>query len=379
MVGGGKTTLNKSIDSSFLFGSKNIRSQSSKPQPITTAGKDLNVFPHYNSDCQVCVDEKKMKNLVKVETRQKQAAGATKPLEAEIRGRIIEFAWWLKKEGYKDSTIKIRSRNLKRLVKLGVNLYDPESIKEIIANQSSWCVGTKANFVDAYNTFVRMLGLTWKPPRYRGERAFPFIPTEAEIDALIASCGNKTATFLQTLKETGMRAGEAFSLEWIDIDVERHLINLKRPEKGSNPRIFKVSTKLIDMLNQLPKKSKRVFGNTTLSSIRVTFCASRKRAAKKLVNPRLLKIHFHTFRHWKATTEYHKTKDIMHVQSLLGHKRINNTQIYINLEQAIFSNSDGSKYTTRVAKTVKAARALLETGFEYVTDMDGFRIFRKRK
>ena len=88
---------------------------------------------------------------------------------------------------------------------------------------------------------------------------------------------------------------------------------------------------------------------------------------------------FHTFRHWKATMEYHRTKDIMHVQSMLGHKRINNTQIYINLEQAIFSEGDGSEYATRVAKTVRAARALLEAGFEYVTDMDGFKLFRKRK
>jgi len=107
--------------------------------------------------------------------------------------------------------------------------------------------------------------------------------------------------------------------------------------------------------------------------------ASRKKAAHKLANPRLLKIHFHTLRHWKATKEYHKTKDIMHVMSMLGHKRIINTQMYINLEQAIFSDGDGSEYTTRIAKTVKGARALLEAGFEYVTDMDGFKVFRKRK
>jgi len=145
---------------------------------------------------------------------------------------------------------------------------------------------------------------------------------------------------------------------------------------------FKVSAKLIDMLNQLPRKTKRVFKSTqlaTVDSLRVTFCASRKKAAKKLANPRIMSIHFHTFRHWKATMEYHRTKDIMHVQSMLGHKRINNTQIYINLEQAIFSLGDNSEYTTRIAKTVRGARVLLEAGFEYVTDMDGFKIFRKRK
>ena len=49
------------------------------------------------------------------------------------------------------------------------------------------------------------------------------------------------------------------------------------------------------------------------------------------------------------------------------------------IEQAIFGERDDSEYTTRIAKTVKGARALIEAGFEYVTDMDGFKIFRKRK
>jgi len=38
-----------------------------------------------------------------------------------------------------------------------------------------------------------------------------------------------------------------------------------------------------------------------------------------------MQIHFHTFRHWKATMEYHKTKAILHVMKVLGHKNINNT------------------------------------------------------
>jgi integrase len=36
-------------------------------------------------------------------------------------------------------------------------------------------------------------------------------------------------------------------------------------------------------------------------------------------------IHFHTFRHWKAATEQHKTKDSWHVKIILGHKSITST------------------------------------------------------
>jgi len=76
--------------------------------------------------------------------------------------------------------------------------------------------------------------------------------------------------------------------------------------------------------------------------------------------------------------EYHKTKDILHVKRILGHKSVQNTMIYINLEAALYQiRSD--QFTVRVAQTLDEACKLVEAGFSYVTDMDGNKIFRKRK
>jgi len=77
--------------------------------------------------------------------------------------------------------------------------------------------------------------------------------------------------------------------------------------------------------------------------------------------------------------EYHKTKDVIHVKKILGHKCIESTMIYINLEQAYFGQTNDDEFTVRVAHNVKEACELIEAGFEYVTDMDGAKIFRKRK
>jgi len=102
--------------------------------------------------------------------------------------------------------------------------------------------------------------------------------------------------------------------------------------------------------------------------------------ARKLSNPRLLAISFTTFRHWKGTMEYHKTKDILHVKSLLGHKNIQNTMIYINLEKAAFT-SKNDEFHVCVAGNIEEACKLVQVGFEYVTGEyhDGGKIFRKRK
>jgi len=331
---------------------------------------------------QVCVSlARDAKNLAEEESlTKKRAAGATaKQTNAEVKGKLVEYAWWMNKQGYAKETIRGYLSCLRTLIDRGANLYDPESVKDVMARQK-WSANRRRNVVNAYTLFLKKHGLSWEKPRIKVTRKIPFIPTEAELDALIAGSGKKTATFLQLLKETAMRAGEAKRLLWTDIDFERQIITLNAPEKGSLPRIWKVSRKLIAMLNALPRKSLRVFGDGPVNSLKSTFLKTRKRLAAKLQNPRLLRISFHTFRHWKATMEYHRTKDILHVMSFLGHKKIDNTLIYVQIDQKLFKDADDG-FIVRVAHNVGEAVALIEAGFEYVTGeyCDGGKIFRKRK
>ena len=109
-----------------------------------------------------------------------------------------------------------------------------------------------------------------------------------------------------------------------------------------------------------------------------SFMLTRKRLARNLQNPRLLKISFHTFRHWKATMEYHKTKDPLYVKELLGHKKLDTTLLYIQIEKAIFQDTD-DQFTVKVAKTPEDIKALLEVGFDYICEKDGLMFLRKRK
>ena len=62
----------------------------------------------------------------------------------------------------------------------------------------------------------------------------------------------------------------------------------------------------------------------------------------------------------------------------LGHKNVQNTLIYIHLEAAIF-NTVNDEFTVRTAGTVEEAKQLLEVGFEYVTEVESVKLFRKRK
>ena len=311
--------------------------------------------------------------MAEVKPQQEEAvAGAKlKPIEAEAK--ILEHAWTLKKQAYRESTIRERVSILKRLVKLGADLSNPESVKDVIARRQV-SEATKQQMACAYDRYAEANGVKWEKPNYKHDRRLPFIPLEGEIDALIAGCGGKMATILALLKETGMRIGEACRLKWIDLDFESNTVRVNDPEKNSNARILKLSSKAMAMTNRLPRKSEKVFGDTMPMSLRGNLCRQKRRLAAKLQNPRLLQISFHTLRHWKATMEYRRTRDLLYVQRILGHKSITTTILYTQL---IDWQSD--EYASAVAGDLDEARSLVEAGFEYVTDVDDVKLFRKRK
>ena len=166
-----------------------------------------------------------------------------------------------------------------------------------------------------------------------------------------------------------------------DIDTVTRTVRVT-PEKRSNPRIFHVSAKLTAMLGSLPRNyDDRVFStpNMRLDHHSDHLRLQRKRIAQKLKNPRIGRITFKTFRHWKGTMEYHRTKDIIHVQQILGHRNINNTMIYITLAEELFKGQQ--EHISKVAKNVKQDCTLVNAGFEYVTGeyKEGRKIFKKPK
>ena len=76
--------------------------------------------------------------------------------------------------------------------------------------------------------------------------------------------------------------------------------------------------------------------------------------------------------------EYHRTKDVLYVMQVLGHKNIKNTLIYIQLEEALFA--DQTDFISKVQPRQKPKLCvLIDAGFDFVCDFDGHKLFKKRK
>ena len=129
------------------------------------------------------------------------------------------------------------------------------------------------------------------------------------------------------------------------------------------------------MLKNLPKKYGDYIFSPKCASTRESFVISRKALAARMQNPRLLKIHFHSLRHWRASREYEKTGDIYAVKKLLGHKSIINTDRY---QHGSYSSEE---YITKRPKTSNEEDLLINAGFEFVRydQKEDCPIYRKRK
>jgi len=330
---------------------------------------------------QICVNNVKETKKLAAE---KQIASTIPQINQvdDPKSAIVDFLWQLKRKNYSEDTIKPYGYNLNAIVKLGVNLYNPQSFIDKMTELGDTKTNIrKLNLRKAYISFLNYHKIQADIPRYPYKRPIPYVPHERFLDQLINSCQSiQMMVFLMTLKETAARPGEAFQLMWNDIDPVNKTINISHPEKGSNPRVLPISDNLLKKLLELPHiRANYIFNYKNKKNLSNSFRTMRDHAIRKFSNTELRKIDFYTFRYWRATEEYDRShKDFEAVMYLLGHNSLRYVLLYKQLSK-VRHFGRGEEYIVREAKTKKDCIALLADGFEHVMDKGGASLFRKLK
>ncbi len=215
-------------------------------------------------------------------------------------------------------------------------------------------------------------------PVYRQEEKLRRIPTTENLNMIIAKAYRPTAVKLSISKETGLRPIELCNLKVKDVDIDRKIIYPTTAKNGS-ARTLKISNSLksmiIDHINTGKLNPNDKLFKTTAQNYGKCYRQLRNRLAKKLGNPTLQTIRLYDFRHYFATRLYAKTKDILYVKQQMGHKKIETTLKYVQLQ----NNTEDDEWTCRTATNTKEAIKLLESGFSYIQEIDGISLYRKRK
>ena len=288
---------------------------------------------------------------------------------------IINLLIAMKNNNKSDYTLRATSKGLNQLSK-HADLHDPEQVKTYIA-QLNVSDGTKKNLCIIYNSFCKQYNIKWQMPKYNPEPKHIKIPTSEKLQMIISASGKTLATKLTISKETGLRPIELCNLKVKDIDLDQRLITPTTAKNGS-PRTLPIPQSLQRQLqdhiirNNLDPNDKLFRGKADAYSRLYT--RVRNRVAKKLKDPSLKQIRLYDFRHYFATTLYHKTRDILYVKQQMGHKRIETTLIYTQL-----LNLNNDEWTSKTSNNIKTDAELIENGYEYVMEQDGLKIFRKRK
>lgn len=171
-----------------------------------------------------------------------------------------------------------------------------------------------------------------KPIRCR--RRLPFFYSDEQIGLIMAS--GEPAYFKKLylfLLLTGMRAGEICNLWWDDINLEKRRIYIRgkpdwKPKTGD--RVIPISEELAMLLDAIPKIDKKyVF--ISMRGQKLTVAALDKRFIRLRASIGLEKGNLHAFRHTYGANITMKTGNLRALQMLLGHQKIETTQIYSHL------------------------------------------------
>ncbi len=161
----------------------------------------------------------------------------------------------------------------------------------------------------------------------------PTVLSAKEISKILHVTKNlKHKTILVLIYSAGLRLSELINLEIGDINSESMKIHI-RGAKGKKDRYVMLSENVLKLLREYYKEFKpqkyiiegQNGGKYSPKSVQSVFKRSLKKAGIKK------KASVHTLRHSFATHLLDEGTDIRYIQELLGHKRLETTQIYTHV------------------------------------------------
>jgi integrase/recombinase XerD len=155
-------------------------------------------------------------------------------------------------------------------------------------------------------------------PKQRKPRKLPVVLNEEEFLAVLKNAKTKSHKLAYKLGFLcGLRVSEIVKLQPSDVDHGRRMLFI-RQGKGGKDRFVPFPERLSKELGGLPV-------GVGKRALEIAFKKSVKKAG-------IMKdLHFHNLRHSSATYYLSRGMNIVQVQQLLGHSRIDTTTIYLSV------------------------------------------------
>lgn len=247
-------------------------------------------------------------------------------------------------EDYSKQTIKSYSSALKLFLEFVEILNLDQVTEKEIQDYLYYCKNNKNYSFSAMKQAIASIRYLYlkvllKPPpqslsiELRKPNRLPIVLSKKNIVKMIKVTSNlKHKTILLLIYSAGLRLGELLNLKLGDIDSETMKIHI-RQSKGKKDRYIMLSENVLKLLREYYKLYKpkdyiiegQKGGKYSPKSVQNIFKAALKKAGIKK------KATVHTLRHSFATHLLDEGTDIRYIQELLGHRKLETTQIYTHV------------------------------------------------
>ncbi len=167
--------------------------------------------------------------------------------------------------------------------------------------------------------------------RPKKEKKLPIVLSKQEIIKMIEVINNlKHKLMIQILYGSGLRVSEAVNLQINDIDFNRNMVAIKQG-KGKKDRMTILSKQIVKNIDKYLRQYR------PMAYLFESYEPGEKmniRSVQKVVMDAMKKVNInkeataHSLRHSFATHLLEAGTDIRYIQALLGHARLETTQVY---------------------------------------------------
>ena len=269
----------------------------------------------------------KTQNYFKKTTRQER--NPIYNLERELRIRGFSSKTVKAYLHYNIALLKFKSKSPKNI--------NSDDIKEYLLylknkNLSNATLNVAINATKFYYTQIlrRKFFVNKEIIRTKKSKKLPEVFIKDEIKKILATIQNvKHKLILAMMYSSGLRVSEVINVRVGDLDFENNILKVKLA-KGVKDRITILSKKIVRILKKYVKNKET--GDYVFESVRGAKLSER--SVQKIFTQALKKSEIkkkascHSLRHSFATHLLESGTDIRYIQELLGHKRLETTQIY---------------------------------------------------